>query len=49
MLLVATRTTTSYTDSTVSPNTTYYYAITETDTGGNVSPMSATASVTTPN
>jgi fibronectin type 3 domain-containing protein len=49
MPLVATRTTTSYTDSTVSPNTTYYYAITETDTGGNVSPMSATASVTTPN
>jgi fibronectin type 3 domain-containing protein len=49
LTLAAPRTTTSYTDTTVTPNTTYYYAITETDAGGNVSPMSSPVSVTTPN
>jgi fibronectin type 3 domain-containing protein len=45
---VATRTTTSYTDNTVSATTTYYYAVQAVDTGGDVSPMSAAAQVTTP-
>ena len=45
---LAQRTTTSFTDASVSPDTTYYYAIEATDTGGDVSAMSATAQVTTP-
>jgi fibronectin type 3 domain-containing protein len=49
LAVVATRATTTYTDTTVTPNTTYYYAITETDTMGNVSPASAPVAVTTPN
>jgi fibronectin type 3 domain-containing protein len=43
-----TRTTTSYTDTTVVGATTYYYAISANDTGGDASPLSAPASVTTP-
>jgi fibronectin type 3 domain-containing protein len=35
-------------DGTVSPDTTYYYAVQANDTGGNTSPMSAVVSVTTP-
>ena len=44
---VASRPTTSYTDVSLTPGTTYYYAVEEVDTGGNISPMSATASATT--
>ncbi len=44
---VAVRTTTTFTDTGLSPNTTYYYAIEATDTGHDVSPMSAVAPVTT--
>jgi fibronectin type 3 domain-containing protein len=42
---VATRTTASYTDLSVTNGQTYYYAIEATDTGHDVSPMSATAQV----
>jgi fibronectin type 3 domain-containing protein len=45
---VAIRTTTSFTDTGLSANTTYYYAVQATDTGHDLSPMSATAQVTTP-
>jgi len=48
MSLVATRTTASYTDTTVSPLATYYYAIQATDTSSEVSPMSANAEVVVP-
>jgi fibronectin type 3 domain-containing protein len=44
---VASRTTTSYTDAFLTPGTEYYYAVQETDSGRNVSPMSATVSATT--
>jgi titin len=44
---VASRTTTTYTDVSLTPATMYYYAVQEVDTGGNLSPMSATVSVTT--
>jgi fibronectin type 3 domain-containing protein len=37
-----------YNDTTVSANTTYYYAVEAKDTGQDVSPMSAPAEVTTP-
>jgi fibronectin type 3 domain-containing protein len=37
----------SYTDYPLTPGTTYYYALQAEDTGGEVSPMSATVSVTT--
>jgi fibronectin type 3 domain-containing protein len=37
----------AYTDATGSPSTTYYYAVQATDTGGDVSSMSATVSATT--
>jgi fibronectin type 3 domain-containing protein len=40
--------TTSITDYPVTAGTTYYYGVQETDTGGNVSPMSTVVSVTTP-
>jgi fibronectin type 3 domain-containing protein len=39
---------TSMNDYTVTAGATYYYAVQETDTGGNVSPMSHTVSVVTP-
>jgi chitodextrinase len=42
-------TTTSFTVYPVTPGTTYYYGVESTDTGGNVSPMSVVAQVTTPN
>ena len=45
---VATRTATSYTDTTVAPATRYYYAVQAVDTGGDLSPMSATVRVSTP-
>lgn len=45
---VGIRTVTSYTDLSVTSGTTYYYAVQATDTGGDLSPMSATVSVTTP-
>ena len=45
---VATRTATSYTDTTVTPATRYYYAVQAVDTGGDLSPMSATVRVSTP-
>jgi len=41
-------TSTTYTDNTVTAGTLYYYGIEATDTGGDVSAMSALASVTTP-
>ena len=44
---VATRTVTAFTDSGLTPGTTYYYAVEEKDQGGNVSPMSAVVSATT--
>jgi len=40
---------TSVNDSGLSPGTTYYYGIQSKDTGGNISPMSAVVSVSTPN
>lgn len=46
---VATRTGTAYTDTAVSPATTYYYAVQAVDTAGDASPMSAIASAKTPN
>jgi fibronectin type 3 domain-containing protein len=42
------RTGLQFLDNGVSPNTTYYYAITAVDSGNDNSPMSATAQVTTP-
>jgi titin len=45
---VATRTTASYIDTTVSPSTTYYYAVSAVDTGQDASPLSNPAQVTTP-
>ena len=38
---------TSFTDYQLTPSTTYYYAVQAFDTGGNVSPMSATVAATT--
>jgi fibronectin type 3 domain-containing protein len=38
---------TTYTDPSGSPSTRYYYAVQATDTGGDVSPLSATAAATT--
>jgi chitodextrinase len=48
MSQVATRSTTSYTEYGVSPSTTYYYAVQAMDSCSDLSPMSATVSVTTP-
>jgi len=45
---VATRTTPSYIDTTVTTQRTYYYAITATDSGQDVSQLSDPAAVTTP-
>jgi hypothetical protein len=42
-------TTTSMTIYPLTAGTTYYYGIQSTDTGGNISPMSAVAQVSTPN
>jgi fibronectin type 3 domain-containing protein len=47
-LRVIAATQTSTIDGTVAPATTYYYAIQAKDMGGNISPMSAVVSVTTP-
>jgi fibronectin type 3 domain-containing protein len=44
---VAVNTKTSYTDTGLTPGTKYYYAVQEEDTGGDLSPLSATASATT--
>ncbi len=44
---VATTGQTTYTDPSGSPSTMYYYAVQATDTGGDVSPLSATMSATT--
>lgn len=44
---VAVLTTTSYTDLALAPSTKYYYAVQEVDSGGNLSPLSATVSATT--
>ena len=41
--------TTSFTDNSVSPNTTYYYAVQAIDSGNDTSVMSAVVTVTTPN
>ncbi len=45
---VAVTTEPSYTDYPVTPATKYYYAVREEDTGGDLSPLSATVSATTP-
>jgi fibronectin type 3 domain-containing protein len=45
---LAARTGPLFIDTTASPSTTYYYAIQAVDSGNDVSPMSATAKVTTP-
>ena len=47
MAQMGSRTTPTYTDNSLTPGTTYYYAVQEGDSGGNVSPMSATIAVTT--
>jgi fibronectin type 3 domain-containing protein len=44
---VATTSATSYTSYSLTPGTTYYFAVEEFDKGGNVSPMSAVVSATT--
>ena len=44
---LAVRTPTQFVDTGLLPNTTYYYAVEATDTGRDVSPMSATAQATT--
>jgi fibronectin type 3 domain-containing protein len=46
LVQVSTRTASPFVDNTVSPNTTYYYAIEAVDTSQDVSPMSAPAGVT---
>jgi titin len=45
---LAVRTPTQFVDTGLLPNTTYYYAVEATDTGQDVSPMSAPAQTTTP-
>jgi chitodextrinase len=45
---VSVNTKTSYTDTGLTPGTKYYYAVQEEDTGGDLSPLSATVSATTP-
>lgn len=49
LVQVATRGAPSYSDTTVSAKTKYYYAVQAIDTGGDLSAMSATVAVTTPN
>ena len=48
LVKLATVTQTSYTDQSVSSNTTYYYGVESQDSGGDLSPMSAVAAVTLP-
>lgn len=48
LIQVAVRTTNTYTDTAVSPATTYCYAVQAADTGQDLSPMSKTLAVTTP-
>ncbi|MFN7997840.1 MAG: fibronectin type III domain-containing protein [Bryobacteraceae bacterium] len=48
MSQVATRATPTYTDTAISPGTTYYYQVQAMDSGGDLSPMSALTQVTTP-
>jgi len=45
---IAARAAAAYTDTTVAHTTTYYYAVQATDTGGNVSPMSAATQIYVP-
>jgi len=45
---VATRTAAAFNDYSLTSGTTYYYAVQELDKGGNISPMSAVVSATTP-
>ncbi len=47
MVQIATVTKTSFIDSGLTGNTTYYYGVQEADTGGNISPMSPATPVTT--
>jgi fibronectin type 3 domain-containing protein len=47
LVQIATRTAPAYAEATLSPATTYYYAVEEVDSGGNVSAMSATVAATT--
>jgi len=44
---LATTSKTSYSQTSLSPSTTYYYAVTATDSGNDISPMSGSASATT--
>ena len=44
----AKRTTPSFVQNGLTPGATYYFAITATDSGGDASPQSATATTTTP-
>jgi fibronectin type 3 domain-containing protein len=46
--LLATTGSTAYADTSLSPATTYYYAVSETDSAGNVSPQSTAVTATTP-
>jgi fibronectin type 3 domain-containing protein len=48
LALVAAQSTTSYVNVSLTPGKQYYYAVQETDTEGNLSPLSAVVSVTTP-
>ena len=48
LLKTAYASTTKSTDYPVTPGTTYYYGVKETDKGGNISPMSKVVAVTTP-
>ena len=49
LTLLAQTTKASYTDLSVSASTTYYFAVQEKDTGGDLSPVSGSLRVTTPN
>jgi fibronectin type 3 domain-containing protein len=48
LIQLTARTGLQFSDTGVSPNTTYYYAIQAVDTGGDISPISATAQAATP-
>jgi len=48
MVVLGARTGLQFIDTGVSPNTTYYYAVEAVDTGGDVSPLSATVQAATP-
>ena len=47
LVQVGNTTKTSYSDASLPPSTTYYYAVQEVDTGNNVSPMSTVVTATT--